>query len=180
MKQPLVYAVHSANLFGTERMALATLEGLRDTYEPVLLCPSGPLVEEARHRGIEVFVCDGTGSLLRVIHGLLRKHPKLVFLSTSIKHAYALTILNLLTRRRVAHLHLVHGGASEQLSYGRKKLLNKQNLLLVAVSSFVAEKLVEYGVTPGKVQAICVIFCNNSFFICFHGKCNHTASRNSV
>ena len=152
MKLPLVYAVHSANLFGTERMALATLEGLRDTYDPILLCPQGLLVEEALHRRISVFVCSGTGSLLRVLMGLLMKYPSFVFLSTGIKHAFCLAALNFLPRRRIAHLHLVHGGAAEQLSYGRKKWLNRQNLLQVAVSSFVAEKLVQYGVKADKIR----------------------------
>ena len=42
MTIPLVYALHSGNLYGTERMALATLQGLRDRFDPVLLAPPGP------------------------------------------------------------------------------------------------------------------------------------------
>ena len=33
MTIPLVYALHSGNLYGTERMALATLQGLRDRFD---------------------------------------------------------------------------------------------------------------------------------------------------
>ena len=40
---PLIYALHSGNLYGTERMALATLAGLSgDEFAPWLIAPPGP------------------------------------------------------------------------------------------------------------------------------------------
>ena len=36
---PLIYALHSGNLYGTERMALATAAGLSDRVDPSILAP---------------------------------------------------------------------------------------------------------------------------------------------
>jgi len=148
----LIYAVHSGNLFGTERMALETLEGFRGEYHPVLLCPDGALAEEARGRELEVMLYGGFWSLAGAMARLLWRCRRVVFMSTSLKHAACLAGLNCLFRRQAAHLHLVHGGAEERDSYGRKKYLNRLRLLLVAVSPFVADKLKAYGVAPQKVR----------------------------
>ena len=61
---------------------------------------------------------------------------------------------NALLRRRIAHLHLVHGGTDERLSYGRKRLLNRARIKLVAVSDFVKTRLLAHGVAPGRVRVI--------------------------
>ena len=53
MKTPLVYALHSGNLYGTERMALATIEGLRDDFESVVFASAGPALEEAARLGFQ-------------------------------------------------------------------------------------------------------------------------------
>ena len=151
---PLVYAVHSANLFGTERMALETLYGFRDTYTPILLCPSGPLEQEARNRGIDVRVCNGSLALFRVISSILRVHKKLVFMSTTAKQVLFLSLANLLKQRTVSHLHLVHGGASEKLSYGRKKYLRFFKLFQVGVSPFVKERLIAHGVPESQIRVV--------------------------
>lgn len=154
MTTPLVYAVHSANLYGTERMALGTLAGFADEYSPILICPPGPLVAEAISMGVDVHVCASSKSLLGVLWRLLRDHRQLVFISTTIKQAVLLNSLNLLLRRSLAHLHLVHGGSSERASYGRKKYLNYMKLLLVGVSPFVRERLISHGVKPERIRIV--------------------------
>ena len=54
MKIPLIYALHSGNLYGTERMALSTAAGLLDEFTPLIMAPPGPALEEAKRRGYEV------------------------------------------------------------------------------------------------------------------------------
>jgi glycosyltransferase involved in cell wall biosynthesis len=54
----------------------------------------------------------------------------------------------------VAHLHLVHGGASEALSYGRKCRLNGQPVRFIAVSSWVRERLVANGMCAEQIGVI--------------------------
>lgn len=149
----MVYALHSGNLFGTERMALETLQGFPE-YPGVILSPPGPLIAEARKRGHEVFVIESKGGLVRAVLSLLRRHSRLIFMSTALTHVLCLAGLNILFRRRITHLHLVHGGADEFTSFGRKKLMNPMNLLQVAVSDFVRLKLIQYGVKPDKIRVV--------------------------
>lgn len=66
----------------------------------------------------------------------------------------ALIAWNLLYRRRVAHLHLVHGGTDERLSYGRKRRLNGWQVRFVAVSHFVRERLIANGVAEAQIAVV--------------------------
>jgi glycosyltransferase involved in cell wall biosynthesis len=140
-------------MFGTERMALATLDGL-GAPQCMILAPPGSIEKEAAARGHLVLPAPNHFQLLREIEGLLRKHRELVFLTTTVPQAFAVHAMSLLYRRRVSHLHVVHGGSDEFSSYGRKKLLNHLNVSLVAVSEFVREKLIAHGVRPQKIHTI--------------------------
>lgn len=152
-RPPMVYLLHSGNLFGTERMALETLAGFPD-YLPVVICPPGPLTAHTRARGIETWVATNRLDLLRAIFALLRRHKQLAMLSTALTHVLCITVLNMVFQRKLKHLHLVHGGADERSSYGRKKLLNPLDVTQVAVSAFVRERLIHHGVRPAKIQVI--------------------------
>jgi hypothetical protein len=44
-RHPLVFVLHSSNLYGTERMSLATAKGLSDEFEAIFLGPPGPALE---------------------------------------------------------------------------------------------------------------------------------------
>jgi glycosyltransferase involved in cell wall biosynthesis len=151
---PLVYALHSGNLYGTERMALYTAAGLGNHFAPVILAPSGPAIEEARARGFEAIPCDGTRRFSDAVRRLLASHRKLAFLATGVVHSLICLGWNQLYRRRISHLHLVHGGASEKLSYGRKKLLNRFPVQFVGVSAFVRDKLIAHGVDAARIEVI--------------------------
>lgn len=150
---PMVYMLHSGNLFGTERMALETLQGFQD-YLPIIITPPGPLVEETRKRGIQTFEVRSKKDLIKATFTLLRRHRNMVFMTTSLAHVGVLTALNIVFWRKIAHLHLVHGGALEFLSYGRKKYMNPLPLTQVAVSEYVREKLIQYGVKSAKIQVV--------------------------
>ena len=151
---PLVYIIHASNLFGTERMALETLDGFRGEFRPILLCPAGPIVEEAVRRALTVRPIKKKGDLFRVLLQLFRKHTRLVLMTTAVSHVLVAWAINTFLRRKVRHLHLVHGGADEHNSYGRKKLLNRCSVTLVAVSPFVKEKLIAHGVQSEKIRVV--------------------------
>ena len=157
MKPVFLYALHSGNLYGTERMALVTLDGLRELYTPVLLAPEGPALEEARRLGIAVHAFGGPVTLARALWPWLWRHPRVAFAATGVMHSLVFLTLNGLLRRRHIHLHLVHGGTDERESYGRKSLLNRWRITLVAVSAFVRERLLAHGVLPERI-AVCENF----------------------
>lgn len=153
MTTTVLYAVHSGQLYGTERMALATLRALGPGFRGVLLAPPGPALDEARRRGLGAEVFHGTADLARVLARLLRRNPRLGFVSTSVAHSAAFALLDAAFRRARGHVHVVHGGTDERQSYGRKRLLPAP-VRLVAVSEFVRERLEAHGVPRHRVTVI--------------------------
>ncbi len=151
---PLVYALHSGNLYGTERMALYTAAGLSDSFETTLLAPPGLLHAEAARMGFESRAFSSAGQFARELRRRLSQAPRLAFLATGVVHSLACLGWNLAYRRRIAHLHLVHGGAEERLSYGRKRLLNRWPVRFIAVSKFVRERLAANGVRRKQITVI--------------------------
>ena len=149
----VVYLLHSGELFGTERMALATLDGF-GAADCVTISPQGPFLSEAASRGYKAVAVSGAFQLLRVLFQLIRSHRQLVFISTTVLQAFMISWVNLLFRRRIAHLHVVHGGDDEFSSYGRKKWLNFVNVSQIAVSDYVREMLVRNGVRPSSIFVI--------------------------
>ncbi|MBX7172169.1 MAG: glycosyltransferase family 4 protein [Pyrinomonadaceae bacterium] len=153
-KKTLIYALHSGNLYGTEQMALATCDGLRSEFDAWIFAPPGLAIEEAKRMNFGTQTFAGAKDFAKKLQPILAKNNELVFIATGIVHSFALIILNLFYRRKVSHLHVVHGGTDERLSYGRKKLLNFFDVKLVAVSEFVKEKLKTHGVRAEKIKVI--------------------------
>jgi len=154
MKIPLIYALHSGNLYGTERMALATAAALQDEFEPIMMAPPGPALQLAAEMGLENYSFNSSTEFAMAVRPLLARGRQVVFLATGVAHSLAAIGWNTFLRRPMAHLHIVHGGADERLSYGRKRVLNRARVKLVAVSSFVKTRLVANGVTPEKIRVI--------------------------
>jgi glycosyltransferase involved in cell wall biosynthesis len=75
-------------------------------------------------------------------------------LTTGVWQSLAGRALQRLLGGRGAHLHVVHGGTDERLSYGRKRLLAGLEVRLVAVSEFVRERLLAHGVPAGRIEVI--------------------------
>jgi glycosyltransferase involved in cell wall biosynthesis len=151
---PLLYSLHSGNLYGTERMALATIEALGPEFEPVILAPDGPVHGEAKRLGMQSHILRSNKEFLTHARPWFGRSKRLVLFSTQVVHSVMASMLNLIWRRRLAHIHMVHGGTDEALSYGRKRHLNHFPVLLVAVSAFVRERLLAHGVAPGSVRVI--------------------------
>lgn len=154
MRPLLAYALHSGNLYGTERMGLETASGLADAFDPVILAPEGPALAEARQRGMTAIPFAGSRDVAAALWRLLAPRRDVAFFATGLVHSAAFLAVNSVRRRRAAHLHMVHGGTDERLSYGRKRLLNRAPVTLVAVSSFVKERLLAHGVAAAKVRIV--------------------------
>ncbi|MCB9883552.1 MAG: glycosyltransferase [Planctomycetes bacterium] len=153
-KAAVLYALHSGNLYGTERVALDTLRGLGEDIETLVLAPPGPLHEfaNARRQAIEMF--RGKRELGRSIRRFLAAHDRVLFFATGVVQSAWFLFWNAFYRRRSVHLHMVHGGTDERLSYGRKRWLNRWPVRFVAVSTFVRERLLYHGTRPERIDVV--------------------------
>jgi glycosyltransferase involved in cell wall biosynthesis len=151
---PLIYALHSGNLYGTERMALATAAGLSDRVDPSILAPEGPVFAEVERMGLRGQAFNSAADFARRIRPAFASASHIAFIATGVAHSFCAIGLNTLDRRHLSHLHVVHGGTDERLSYGRKKHLNRSSAILVAVSQFVKERLIANGTRNDKLQVI--------------------------
>lgn len=154
MHAQLTYLLHSGQLFGTERMAIATLSELSDRFNVCILAPEGPLHAEARRHGIRSTCFHGNADLVSHLGSMMACDRHGSFLTTSVAQAAAVSGLQALTASRGAHLHVVHGGTDERLSYGRKRLIQRGRIRFVAVSTFVKERLIAHGVQDSKIHVI--------------------------
>lgn len=154
MKVPLMYALHSGNLYGTERMALATAASLADEFDPIIFAPPGPALGEATKMGFAVEAFSSPLEFAWKVRPFLSRNKTLAFVATGVTHSLACLGWNKLYRCQIVHLHMVHGGTDEALSYGRKRKLNGAPVTFVAVSGFVKERLVANGVTPEQIVVI--------------------------
>jgi glycosyltransferase involved in cell wall biosynthesis len=153
---PLLYVLHSGNLYGTERIALATASGLADEYAATIFAPAGPVLDEARRRGLEARAFHGSRDLAAQMWPWFRdnRNRRLAFIGTGVSHSLIASMLSKITRCRLAHLQMVGGGTDERLSYGRKHLLNRFGLRFVVASQFVRERLIGHRVRADRVAVI--------------------------
>ncbi len=151
---PCIYILHSGNLYGTERMAIMTVKLLSDEFETMILSPHGAIVAEAKERGINLQCFRHKWDLVHYLKSYLAQYQKLVFITTGVFHSILIILGNLLYRRQIVHLHIVHGGTEEGFSYGRKFLLNYLPIKLIAVSEFVRHRLQAHGVRPQQIEVI--------------------------
>lgn len=153
----ILYLLHSGQLFGTERMALATLQALR-AREPALdgtvMAPPGPVHAAVRALGLRSVELRGRLDLPRALAAALWQERHSVVFATGVGQSLWAAGLRALLGGRGAHLHMVHGGTDERLSYGRKRLLRGLDLRFVAVSDFVRSRLVAHGVPAERVEVV--------------------------
>ena len=94
MRPLLAYALHSGNLYGTERMALETASGLADEFDPVILAPEGPALAEARRRGFEAVAFAAPRDVARALWRLLGPRRDVAFFATGLVHSAAFLAVN--------------------------------------------------------------------------------------
>jgi glycosyltransferase involved in cell wall biosynthesis len=150
----LIYALHSGNLYGTERMALATAQGLAKEFDCAMMAPEGPALAEARRLGFTAIPFAGAQQFAWELWKLLGVKRRIAFFATGVMHSSVCLLLNLARRREISHLHLVHGGAEESLSYGQKRKLNGRPVRFVAVSGFVRDRLIANGVVERQISVV--------------------------
>ena len=152
--KPLLYSLHSGNLYGTERMALATAIGLSDEFETTFVAPAGPIHDECRRLGFQSVLFGSKLGYLRDIRPLFARHCAVAAIGTGVVHTIACEFWARVYRTKCANIQVVHGGTSEHLSYGRKKWLDRLDAKQVAVSDYVKERMIAHGVPPHSVTVI--------------------------
>jgi glycosyltransferase involved in cell wall biosynthesis len=153
-RQKLLYVLHSGNLYGTERIALATASGLGSEYAATIFAPPGPVLDEARRRGLEARAFRGSRDLAAQMWPWFRANRHLAFIATGVSHSLIASMLSTISRCRLAHLQVVSGGADEGLSYSRKHRLNRFGIRFVAASEFVRTRLMHHRVRADRVAVI--------------------------
>ncbi|MEY4762704.1 MAG: hypothetical protein RLZZ200_2560 [Pseudomonadota bacterium] len=148
----IVYVVHSGQAFGTERVALATLRALRSHGDPLFVAPPGPAHALAASQGVESVEFRSLRDLFGILRGALSVRGSALF-TTGLTHTLCAAVLRVMRPGRFRELHVVHGGTDEALSYGRKHLVAKLGVRLIAISDFVRQRLIAHGV-PEKAIAI--------------------------
>jgi glycosyltransferase involved in cell wall biosynthesis len=146
MRHPVLYVLHSSQLYGTERMALATAQGLADEFETIFIGPPGVGLVEANRLGFETHEYRTSKDLALVLRPLLKRYRSLTFVGTGPRYNLICIALNLLYRRRIKHIQILHGGSGIDKDYDRKKILNPFNITFVVVSQWSKERLIEFGV----------------------------------
>lgn len=153
-RHPLLYILHSSKLYGTERVALDTAQGLANEFDPILFGPPGPAMDEAEKLGFQARRFRGAKQFAKTLRPFLAGYPSLTFVSTGVMHSAVCLILNALYRRRIRHFHIVHGGSDDMNSYGRKKWLNHTGVRIIAVSDWTKQKLVSYGTRADLIEVV--------------------------
>jgi glycosyltransferase involved in cell wall biosynthesis len=153
-RHPVLYVLHSSQLYGTERMALATARTLEDEFETIFIGPPGIGLLEAQRQGYQTYEYRTSRDLAGVLGPLLRKYRSLTFAGTGPRYNLVCIALNIYFRRQIRQLQIVHGGAGERNDYARKKVLNPFNVTLIGVSDYVKEKLIQYGVRPDRIDVV--------------------------
>jgi len=153
-RHPLLYALHSGKMYGTERVALDTAAGLADDFEPILFAPPGPAMDEAERLGFEANRFRGAKQFAKELRPCLARYPSLTFVATGVMQSAVLIALSILYRRQIKHFHIVHGGASDTDSYARKKWLNHAGVRFIAVSHWTKEKLISYGTREDLIEVV--------------------------
>jgi glycosyltransferase involved in cell wall biosynthesis len=146
MRHPVLYVLHSSQLYGTERMALATAQGLADEFETIFIGPPGVGLVEAARLGFETYQYRTSKDLALVLRPLLKRYRSLTFVGTGPRYNLVCIGLNLLYRRRIKHIQILHGGSGIDKDYDRKKILNPFNITFVVVSEWSKDRLIQFGV----------------------------------
>jgi glycosyltransferase involved in cell wall biosynthesis len=154
----MLYLLHSGNLYGTERMALATLLGLTEYDRRVVFAPrpygDGSVAEAAREAGLEAITVETRWDLVRRLLPWFLRYRAIDVIGTGVAQSFICYFLAKLFFVRLRQLQVTHGGTSDLHAYGRKRLLNRIPIGVVAVSDFVRERLIQHGVRPDAVHVV--------------------------
>jgi glycosyltransferase involved in cell wall biosynthesis len=151
---PLVYVLPSSDMYGTERMALATAVGLEKEFRVIFMGPLGPAIFEARRLGFEARVFQTTPQYIRTLFKTLWEFQSLIFVSTLPRQCLICGLLNFPLRKKVRKIHMIHGGGNEQMDYGRLRPLKWFDVTYVAVSDYGRERLLHHGIRADHIAVV--------------------------
>ena len=152
--EALLYVLHSGKLFGTERMAISTLIQLGTEFDSLLLAPQGGAVDYAITQQVNAHQFCGMRQLIGQMTRVFLKHRQLTLIATGISHSLIGLFLATLFGVQLRHIHVVHGGTDERLSYGRKKWLRWFSVEFIAVSEFVKQRMIAHEVPAQQIHVI--------------------------
>lgn len=152
----LFYILHCGGMYGTERMALATLEGMSHYDKRVVFSPitqqANSVAEAARLTGYETVAFGNRLSLIAAIVPWMFRYQSIDVIGTGVVHNAVCYVLAKIFRVKIRQVHVAHGGTPD--SYIRKASLNHIPVSMVAVSAFVRDALVGYGVRASGIVII--------------------------
>jgi glycosyltransferase involved in cell wall biosynthesis len=151
-RHPVAYVLHSSEMYGTERMALATAQGLAGEFNTIFIGPRGPAMWEAQRLGFQTRYFQTTKGLIQTIRPLLQTYPSLTFASTLPRFTLTCMGLNVIYRRRIRHVYVIHGSGEEEKDFGRIKYLNPLDITIIAVSEYVKQRLIDYGCRADRIE----------------------------
>jgi glycosyltransferase involved in cell wall biosynthesis len=151
-RHPLAYVLHSSEMYGTERMALAMAQELAGQFNTIFIGPRGPAMWEAQRLGFETRYFQSTKGLIQTIRPLLQTYPSLTLASTLPRFTLVCMALNVIYRRRIRHVFVIHGSGEEQKDFGRIRYLNPLDITIVAVSQYVKRRLIEHGCRADRIE----------------------------
>jgi len=150
------YILHSGNLYGTERMALATLEGMDEYERRVVFSPFSPghasVRQAAVSAGFEAVRFDSRWGLVKALVPWFFRYGAIDVIATGVVHSVVCHALSRTFGVRLRQLHVAHGGTAD--SFDRKHVLNRIPLVMVAVSEYVRQQLVQCGVHAEGITVI--------------------------
>jgi glycosyltransferase involved in cell wall biosynthesis len=149
---PILYILHSSEMYGTERMALATAAGLPPEFKTIFLGPRGPAMWEAERQGYETHYFQTTKALLQALRLLLQTYSSLTVASTLPRYTIMCKALNVMYRRQIRHVYVLHGSCQEEKDFGGIRYLNPLDVRIVAVSQYVKQRLIEHGFRADRVE----------------------------
>ena len=62
--------------------------------------------------------------------------------------------LNVVYRRTVKQVYVIHGSCEEAKDFGRIRYLNPLDITMVAVSDYVKQRLIEYGARADRIEVV--------------------------
>ena len=154
----ILYILHSGNLYGTERMALATLAGMEEYDARVLMAPAGTgtasATAAAALAGFDSVAFQSRWQLLRKLLPWFLRYRSIDVIGTGVSQAFICYVISKLFFVRLRQLQVVHGGTHDEHAYGKKRYLERMRVRVIAVSNFVHDRLVDYRVPEEAITVI--------------------------
>ncbi len=141
-------------------MALATMSGLGEYSRRIVLAnrpdaaENGSVLDAARDAGFEAVEFQGRKALAKILLPYFIHNRRIDIIGTGVGGAFVCHVLALLTFVRLRQVVVAHGGVEDSIVYGTKHRLGRIGVRTIAVSHFVRNELVRWGVRPNAVSVV--------------------------